>query len=192
MSVAASSLKPHKFCTMFGGPGKGGDPGWDQDRQGWKQGEQGWDDPREHGWDKGHWDRGRGGGRGGEAPRDTVKARQPRRKWSTHGGKDTDDPGYGHNTANPNAWCLDRDRHPAAALPATGLLVQPSDRLYATADGANEAKRQETKNPRGGQNHAFPPWEVLKVLWPYSIKKMNEIPPFGGRTCRKKPAVAAW
>ena len=136
---------------MFGGPGKGGDPGWDQD---WW-----WRGPTR---------------RGGEAPRDTVKARQPRRKWSTHGGQDTDDPGYGHNTANPNAWCLDRDRHPAAALPATGLLVQPSDRQYATADAANEAARQETRNPRGGQYHAFPSWEVLKVLWPYSIKKMND------------------
>ena len=46
VSVAASSLKPHKFCTMFGGPAKGGDPGWNQDWQGWNQWEQKWDDTK--------------------------------------------------------------------------------------------------------------------------------------------------
>ena len=165
-------LKPH---TMFGAGGWDlGQQGWDQqgrdqrqqgwDQQGWDQREQGMDDTREQGW----VDRGRSGGRGGEAPRPTRHrgGEAPRQKWSTNCGKDYEDPGFGHNTKNPNAWCLDRDLHRAAALPATGLLVQPSDRQYATADAANEAKRQETQNPRGGHNHAFQPWAVLKVLWP--------------------------
>ena len=46
VSVAASSLKPHKFCTMFCEPAKGGDPGWNQDWQGWNQWEQKWDDTK--------------------------------------------------------------------------------------------------------------------------------------------------
>ena len=114
------------FCSMFGGP-----------------------DPRE--------DRGRGGGRGGQAPRVVGRGgwgpRGPRWKWSTHhGGQGTDDPGYGHNTANRNAWSLDRSRHHAPNLPATGLLVEPSDRLRATADAANEATRQQFLTQEAANN----------------------------------------